>query len=1409
MSPALDEGGKLLPFQAPVRRQPEIVHVKIPPIIDNSGVEEVDLPEKASAHMPSGLMVGMRLPEAVAQAVAFPEGEKPEDMHVTLAYIGKLSELPPDAAERARQAAAAVAEKFRPLSGKLGGVGRFAASEHSDGKDVFYLSVDVPGLDQLRNELVQQLQRVDLAPRADHGFNPHVTLKYLEPSELNPIEAIEPLEISFDSLTVSAGPEQTTVPLSVTAQDTPSPEGKPTTKARNKVPPVYDEGYFSGQLEPDLGFVRELGEVSRHLAGPRILEVGCGAGRALKVLNVSGQEADGIDSSPWAVEHCRKAGLPVMRYDATELPFSDGAYDTVFSMHCLEHIEGIAKAITESVRVARSKAVHLVPLGRRADPTHAHRFQSLDDFKEAVLSIKSLEGLAKSFHRIIDSPSGRGGDVAMFVVDKDIRAPFPVLEHIQPFTIIPDFVSLVGGAVKSGKPNDIDLLVRHEIPGMELRIRNLLPKGSPLRDKLHFVYNPPGPHDDSIPLYDLVAVPKRSFEVQKVEKVTLKPGDRVRVRPGLEHDEEHVGAGATVVEVGPPSIAIRFDGEDEIHRWYIAGELELVEKREHPAGYVAESEKIRHNRETVGKGPHKFKAAEWTHPNGHPRCILCGDEERTDGQCDGYENRQKATIKPLRRFAPPKTGKGYTQQEFFAPEVAWEQWAAGFIGEGMSIDVEKKYNGFRTILQIDGSGDTLIYFEDSKDDRSQQFPSLVGELKTIKSTGGVILDSDLGATYQDGRTVPRKFLGTLISKAQKVPEDGMFKLPTGDKVLLSVHVFDVVFHDGTDLHEQPWTERRKALERVFGGVDFRFLKMAEKHITNSKAEFIATIKKVSAEDGSEGAVAKAVNSDYPLGGENFGWMKLKNAVEIKVKVLSRTPVKGTTNQWNYIVAYRDAKGELRNLGKTFNTKVDAKPGDTLTLEVEEVIPAFGPIGWTVTAVVPKVNDIEPGNVPAEAVESIIRRADAANILQATPAERADLKRANILKSLASEIIAKQAEGNMDFKEGESGTGVIQTHERGLSEAQVKLTGSFGWEPVSLTDLQLKRLSGIVDRDLKPAYRAAQEGDSSGLSKALDSLHEPERFKTFSKADQELIALATPVSVHTDMRLQRGKDPYWEGGEGFTPGNQFKNNKIRDIQEGTEPGKVLMNFKTARVGESAGKGNIIRGPIVWLQIGRGTPKVFPPGAVGSTVNAWSRFHVRETFEWIAGIQDEHFKEFWIEGKPLSGRWLIQFAPVGPGAAQAEGRAWMLSRPAEQEPKSESLRETLAKGIDVAKAIWCPILKVDADRRLVSGIVLQPEVVDAQGDIISPEVIEQAAHDFLAEYNRRTQLGLQHRMFDVPLQLVESYVTPVAFSLGGKKVKQGTWIMTVKVWHDATWAKVKEGNIRGFSIGGVAKVKRLTF
>lgn len=129
-------------------------------------------------------------------------------------------------------------------------------------------------------------------------------------------------------------------------------------------------------------------------------------------------------------------------------------------------------------------------------------------------------------------------------------------------------------------------------------------------------------------------------------------------------------------------------------------------------------------------------------------------------------------------------------------------------------------------------------------------------------------------------------------------------------------------------------------------------------------------------------------------------------------------------------------------------------------------------------------------------------------------------------------------------------------------------------------------------------------------------------------------------------------------------------------------------------------------------------------------------------------------------------------------------------------------------NVSKSIWMPIVKADDDQRLATGIVLQPEVVDAQGDIISAQVIRQAAHNFLALYNKKTQLGLQHELMKPDgVELVESWIAPVDMLLNNRMIKAGTWMMTVRVKNDVLWTKIKTGQLGGFSIGGVAKVQKL--
>jgi hypothetical protein len=46
----------------------------------------------------------------------------------------------------------------------------------------------------------------------------------------------------------------------------------------------------------------------------------------------------------------------------------------------------------------------------------------------------------------------------------------------------------------------------------------------------------------------------------------------------------------------------------------------------------AETIQIREN-EKKAKFPHEFKAAQYTHPNGHPRCLACGDEQPIGNVC--------------------------------------------------------------------------------------------------------------------------------------------------------------------------------------------------------------------------------------------------------------------------------------------------------------------------------------------------------------------------------------------------------------------------------------------------------------------------------------------------------------------------------------------------------------------------------------------------------------------------------------------------------------------------------------------------------------------------------------------------------------------------------------------------------
>lgn len=75
-------------------------------------------------------------------------------------------------------------------------------------------------------------------------------------------------------------------------------------------------------------------------------------------------------------------------------------------------------------------------------------------------------------------------------------------------------------------------------------------------------------------------------------------------------------------------------------RW---GDHDIQEARKHNAEYERETEKIRERAKLPeSKRRHTFEAAKWTHPNGHPRCKKCGQEERIGGVCNGEPTKDEA-----------------------------------------------------------------------------------------------------------------------------------------------------------------------------------------------------------------------------------------------------------------------------------------------------------------------------------------------------------------------------------------------------------------------------------------------------------------------------------------------------------------------------------------------------------------------------------------------------------------------------------------------------------------------------------------------------------------------------------------------------------------------------------------------
>lgn len=85
--------------------------------------------------------------------------------------------------------------------------------------------------------------------------------------------------------------------------------------------------------------------------GMRLLEVGCGRGHLISRLQAQGLDAVGIDANPHAVEHGVASNLLVMQAEALDFP--DASFDLLCSIHTIEHVGPLDRALAEMARVLK------------------------------------------------------------------------------------------------------------------------------------------------------------------------------------------------------------------------------------------------------------------------------------------------------------------------------------------------------------------------------------------------------------------------------------------------------------------------------------------------------------------------------------------------------------------------------------------------------------------------------------------------------------------------------------------------------------------------------------------------------------------------------------------------------------------------------------------------------------------------------------------------------------------------------------------------------------------------------------------------------------------------------------------------------------------------------------------------
>ena len=202
------------------------------------------------------------------------------------------------------------------------------------------------------------------------------------------------------------------------------------------------------------------------------------------------------------------------------------------------------------------------------------------------------------------------------------------------------------------------------------------------------------------------------------------------------------------------------------------------------------------------------------------------------------------------------------------PMLATDESIDGLNGRDWAF--EGKWDGYRLLIRSVGGEFRLT--SRSGIDMTADFPELAG-LADDLGLMDVVLDGEVVAIDSSGRT---NF--TLLTSRRH----------TDEPYSLRLHLFDILFLNGSSLLRKPWSARRELLEELapaFRNSPFVEVPPLLPAPGSAAVEY-------SREHNLEGVVAKRRNSVYQQGRRSTTWLKHKNWSDIEVVVGGYRPGRG-------------------------------------------------------------------------------------------------------------------------------------------------------------------------------------------------------------------------------------------------------------------------------------------------------------------------------------------------------------------------------------------------------------------------------------------------------------------------------------------------------------------------------------